>query len=144
MLDIKELRKAPGTELRTYQGTQGINDFMELVLSAGKPIHLMGAHFRFKEVYPELWYVWQRTRSNRKIPFKAIAAKGVVIDSSEEGKYMEVQSSKIETSPNVTWIFGEYVANVVWLDRETTSVFVIKNKSVAKQHLSYFNLLWKK
>jgi sugar-specific transcriptional regulator TrmB len=44
-------------------------------------------------------------------------------------------------SPNVIWIWGDTVANVVWLDEPVA--FVVKNKDVANAYKRYFWLIWK-
>jgi hypothetical protein len=45
--------------------------------------------------------------------------------------------------PNVIWIFGDYMANLVWIDREQTVAFTVRHKDVAKQYKHYFETLWK-
>ncbi len=46
-----------------------------------------------------------------------------------------------EYSPNVVWIYGNFVANVVWLDEPVA--FVVEDKHVADAYREYFWLLWK-
>lgn len=46
-----------------------------------------------------------------------------------------------EYSPNVVWIYGNCVANVVWRDEPVA--FVVEDKSVADAYRKYFWLMWK-
>lgn len=45
-----------------------------------------------------------------------------------------------EYNPNVIWIFGDTVANVVWLKEPVA--FVVQDKNVARAYRNYFDLLW--
>jgi hypothetical protein len=44
-------------------------------------------------------------------------------------------------NPNVIWIFGDCVANVVWLDEPVA--FLVEDAHVAKAYRDYFALIWK-
>jgi len=46
-----------------------------------------------------------------------------------------------EYSPNVVWIYGNCVTNVVWLDEPVA--FVVEDKHVADAYRHYFWLMWK-
>lgn len=137
------MNTAPKTDVFVFQGTQGINDFMELVLDTAEPVKLIGAHFRFKEVYPELWYPWHKKRAERGMTFQAIVPRGVESGIAQDLESAESRSVDLEAFPNVVWLFGEYVGNIVWIDREETVAFVIRHEAIARQQREYFDLLWK-
>ena len=44
-------------------------------------------------------------------------------------------------SPNVVWVFGNCVANVVWLDEPVA--FLVEDKHISQAYRDYFWLLWK-
>ena len=44
-------------------------------------------------------------------------------------------------SPNVVWVFGNCVANVVWLDEPVA--FLIEDRHISQAYRDYFWLLWK-
>ena len=44
-------------------------------------------------------------------------------------------------SPNVVWIYGNFVTNVVWLEEPVA--FVVEDKHVADAYRDYFWLMWK-
>jgi len=46
-----------------------------------------------------------------------------------------------EYSPNVVWIYGNFVTNVVWLDEPVA--FVVEDAHVADAYRKYFWLMWK-
>ena len=46
-----------------------------------------------------------------------------------------------EYSPNVVWIYGNCVTNVVWLEEPVA--FVVEDKHVADAYRKYFWLMWK-
>ena len=46
-----------------------------------------------------------------------------------------------EYSPNVVWIYGNFVTNVVWLPEPVA--FVVEDKHVADAYRKYFWLMWK-
>ena len=46
-----------------------------------------------------------------------------------------------ESTPNVIWIFGNCVANVVWLKEPVA--FLVEDKNVADAYKRYFSLLWR-
>ncbi|MFA6214570.1 MAG: helix-turn-helix domain-containing protein [Candidatus Micrarchaeia archaeon] len=46
-----------------------------------------------------------------------------------------------EYSPNVVWIYGNFVTNVVWLDEPVA--FVVEDRHVADAYRKYFWLMWK-
>ncbi len=43
------------------------------------------------------------------------------------------------SSPLVIWVFGEYVAQILWDD---LIIFMTKNKKIADDYRKYFRLLW--
>ena len=46
-----------------------------------------------------------------------------------------------EYSPNVVWIYGNFVTNVVWRDEPVA--FVVEDRQVADAYRKYFHLMWK-
>ncbi len=44
------------------------------------------------------------------------------------------------SSPSTLFIFGDYVATLLW--SELPFAFVIKSKEIAKSYYNYFNLIW--
>lgn len=137
--ESKRLKATPQTEVLVFQGAQGMNDFMELTLETKAPIRLIGAHFRFKEVYPELWYPWHQKREEHDISFQALMPSGV--DVPEDVSF-ELRQLSMDVSPTVTWLFGDYVAHLVWIDREQTVAFVTHHALVAQQQQELFETLW--
>lgn len=141
--EINRLKTAPTTNIIVYQGTQGINDFMEKVLEVGETVHLIGAHFRFKDIYPELWFPWQEMRAKREIKLKAVIPRAVPPDAFKGLRQFDYRLTDADVLPNVVWIFGDHVANIVWIDREQTVAFTLRHAHVAKQHRQYFDHFWK-
>ena len=128
---------------QTFKGEAGIKSFMEFVLAAGEPVKLIGAHLRFKEIYPELWEAWHKRRTEKKMRFDAVVLRGVDAVQTQGLELAETRTADVDVFQNVTWIFGNYVANIVWINREETVAFVIEHEAVASQQREYFERLWK-
>ena len=128
---------------QTFKGEAGIKSFMEFVLEVGEPVNLIGAHFRFKEIYPELWEEWHNRRAKKKIRFDAVVLRDADAVQMQGLELAETRIADVEAFQNVTWIFGNYVANMVWINREETVVFVIEHEAVAGQQREYFEYSWR-
>lgn len=128
---------------QTFKGETGIASFMDFVLEVGEPVQLIGAHFQFREIYPEMWEGWHKRRVQKKIAFQAVVSQGTSMTGVQDLELAEIRVVPTQIFPSVTWTFGEYVANIVWIDREETVAFVIKHEAIARQQREYFNLLWK-
>ncbi|MSS74356.1 hypothetical protein EXS72_01815 [Candidatus Pacearchaeota archaeon] len=62
--------------------------------------------------------------------------------SITKSKYYEYKIlPKILSGLNVIYISGDYVANVLWLEKPLA--FVTKNKTLANNYRKYFDFLWK-
>ena len=127
---------------QTFKGEAGIKSFLEFVLEVGEPVQLIGGHFRFKEIYPELWETWHKRRAQKKMRFDAVVLRGTDAAQTEGLDFAETRTTDADVFPSVVWIFGNYVANIVWIDREETVAFVIEHEAVANQQREYFERLW--
>ncbi|MDA1038097.1 MAG: hypothetical protein O2877_00215 [bacterium] len=128
---------------QTLVGADGVKQFAEIVLATGKSIQVVGAHFRFAELYPEIFQPWHKRRAEAGVVMQATVPKDAQVDGLIAGiEALETRRVNIQTSPNVVWIFGDYVANVVWLGRDDTTIFLMKNHIVADQQREYFNHFW--
>ena len=45
------------------------------------------------------------------------------------------------SGPNVIYIYGDYVANVMWLEKPLA--FVVKHRQLSDSYRRYFDFLWK-
>jgi hypothetical protein len=60
-----------------------------------------------------------------------------------KSKYYEFKVLPKElSSPNVIYVYGESVANVLW--SEPPVAFAIKDKRIAESYRQYFKFIWKK
>lgn len=130
-------------DTQTLIGEAGVRQFTNLLFTTGEPIHLLGTCFRFKKIYPKLYKDWYTDLSHTGIPIQATCSyenNASKISTSVES--LQIRQSSIPVSPNEVWIFGEYVANILWLDREKTTIFLMKNKPVADQYREHFKKIW--
>lgn len=128
---------------QTFKGEAGITSFLDFVLEVGEPVQLIGAHFQFREIYPELWEAWHKRRAQKKITFQAIVPHGVDVSPMRDLLLAEVRAVTAQVFPSVTWTFGDHVAHLVWINREETVAFVVKQEVIASQQREYFEMFWK-
>lgn len=142
---VRELAKRQTqtpAEVLIFSGEQGIEELFQKVLEEGEDLYLIGANAEVAQRYPHIVEKFERERLSKKIARHHLAIKeteGASFNRLEkcEVKYLPSQFS----SPNVTWIFGNKIAHVLWEQPEI--VFYINNERIAQDYRKYFDLLWK-
>jgi hypothetical protein len=134
-------------EIVIYEGREGFQNFGINYVSRmkeGSTIYVLGAA-------GDLWYErmgvkynrYERIRKQKKIVMKMVEYHVSKLDKqkSDNHEFYEVRviPANLETPANVL-ILEDYIALQIF--EEPMSVVEIKNASVAKAYLNYFNLLW--
>ena len=149
---IKELLrlsnvKEKESEYKIYEGIKGIKTARENVLNIlekGETFYLILSSFSGENKLEAYFEDFQKRRAKAGIKYKAIFNNKLkhIIEKRTRLKNSEVKFVNPSfLSPTWTEIYGDSVAIGVMGDNP--SIFVIKNKDVAKGFLSYFNGLWK-
>ena len=95
------------------------------------------------ERYPHYWKSYNRKRIKLGIKWKGVSVhemRGHPITREKSMKFRFLPK-ELTGPPNVIWIFGNHVANIVWA--QVPIAFVITDKNVAGSYRKYFNFLWK-
>ncbi len=135
------------SEYKIYEGIKGIKTARENVLNVlkkGETFYLILSSFFGENKLEAYFEDFQKRRSKQGIKYKAIF-NDKLRNISEKRKRLRNSDIKFVNplflSPTWTEIYGDYVAIGVMGDNP--SIFVIKNKDVAKGFLNYFDSLWK-
>lgn len=129
--------------IQVFQGYEGLKSIVDLVHKEGKDIFLIGATGDLAKRHPQLFDHYNEGRIKKDIKIHAL----IVPEALKIKKYMSSPLAnhwvlpKEFSSPNVIWIFGNYVINAAW--SEDALLFVINNKIIADSYRNYFNMLKK-
>ena len=131
------------SKTQTYRGLEGMKALLERTLleketlfiggSGQVPVRLPG--YVWKEYVPravKLGHAWWNAASS--VILKTDAAKMPF-------HRIRILPEAMEKNPNVIWIFGNCVANVVWLAEPVA--FLVEDRNIADAYRRYFWLLWK-
>lgn len=132
-------------ETKTFLGYEGIKEIFNDTLNY-KEVLFLSATGGIATKMPDFFLEHTKKRMEKGIKWKAIA-NSYVKDIKVNGKYMNEYGDfeyrylpKNFDAPNVVFIYGNKVANVLWT--KNPIVYVTENKDVAESYRKYFNLLW--
>ncbi|MFH1222649.1 MAG: helix-turn-helix domain-containing protein [Candidatus Micrarchaeota archaeon] len=129
-------------ETATYRGLDGMRAIMEDTLNYPETLFI-GAGGQAVEHYPEyFWkdYLPRAKAMNHKwkgIAWPEVRHKAVMKAPITNFRFF----SKGVRNPNVVWIYGDKVVNVLWGGKKTVA-FVVENKEVSRAYRKYFKQLW--
>lgn len=133
--------KAPAEiESEIYRGTEGIKTILKECLNY-KEVLFIGATGDVENRLPYFWPQYNKIREKLKCTWKLLLvheAKSKPITKSQYYEYKILP--EILSGLNVIYIYGDYVANVIWLEKPIA--FVIKHKTLANNYRKYFYYLW--
>lgn len=133
--------KAPAEiESEIYRGTEGIKTILKECLNY-KEVLFIGATGDVENRLPYFWPQYNKKREKLKCTWKLLLvheAKNRPITKSQHYEYKILP--EILSGLNVIYIYGDYVANVIWLEKPIA--FVIKHKTLANNYRKYFYYLW--
>ncbi|MBU0471632.1 MAG: hypothetical protein KKF89_05695 [Nanoarchaeota archaeon] len=134
--------KAPAEiESEIYRGNEGIKTILKECLDY-KEVLFIGATGDVENRLPYFWPQYNKKREKLECKWKLLLVHESKQKSITKSKYYEYKVlPKILSGLNVIYIYGDYMANVLWLEKPVA--FVIKHKSLANNYRKYFNFLWK-
>jgi HTH-type transcriptional regulator, sugar sensing transcriptional regulator len=128
-------------EAEIYRGLDGIKSILIDCLKE-KEVLFIGATGMVEDKLPYFWSQYNRKRIANKTSWKLLLnyeAKDKPITKSLLYSYKILP--KELSSPNVIYIYGNNVANVLWSDLPIS--FLIKDSRIADSYRKYFNFLWR-
>lgn len=131
----------PEIESEIYRGEEGIKTILKECLNY-KEILFIGATGDVENRLPYFWSQYNKKREKLKCKWKLLLvheAKNKEIIKSKHYEYKILP--KLLSGINVIYIYGDKVANVVWLEKPIA--FVIHHKTLSENYRKYFNYLWK-
>jgi len=135
-------------EIVIHEGLEGFRNFNLDLVRKVKPdtvLHVLGAvGDKWYELMGEKYAAYERLRLKKHFWFKMVEynRESKIDKAKKADQYYAVRviPAKLETPANVL-VWDDSIALQIF--EEPISVIEIKNPSVAKAYLNYFNLLWK-
>jgi sugar-specific transcriptional regulator TrmB len=132
---------SPEIESEIYRGEEGIKTILKECLNY-KEILFIGATGDVENRLPYFWPHYNKKREKLRCKWKLLLVNESKNKQIIKSKYYEYKVlPKILNGPNVIYIYGDYVANVLWLEKPLA--FVTKHEELAQSYRRYFNFLWK-
>jgi sugar-specific transcriptional regulator TrmB len=132
---------SPEIESEIYRGTEGIKTILKECLNYNEVLFI-GATGDVENRLPYFWPHYNKKRERLKCKWKLLLvheAKNKPITKSYYYEYKILP--KILSGLNVIYIYGDYVANILWLEKPIA--FVTKHRTLANNYRKYFYYLWK-
>lgn len=132
---------APEIEAEIYRGEEGIKTILKECLNY-KEILFIGATGDVENRLPYFWPQYNKKREKLKCKWKLLLIHEAKNKPLTKSKYYEYKVlPKILSGLNVIYIYGDHVANVLWLEKPLA--FVTKHKALANNYRKYFDYLWR-
>jgi len=130
----------PQIRAEVFRGKGGVRAIFEDTLNYKEVYFISGGHYVIKYL-PKYWLSYNRRRTEAKIKWINLWR----YDIRKEAESLELEKIKIlpkefSGNPNVIFIYGNKVANVLW--GENPFAFVIESKEIADNYKEYHKYLW--
>ena len=130
----------PEIEAQIYRGNEGIKTILQECLKY-QEILFIGATGDVEKKLPYFWPHYNQKREKLKCRWKLLLVHESRHKPITQSKYYEYKVlPKILSGQTVIYIYGDYIANVLWLEKPLA--FVVKHKSLADNYRKYFHYLW--
>ncbi len=128
--------------VQMLKGYDGLKSVFEDILNYKEVLFIGGGGYISIRM-SEYWKEYNKKRIARRQKWKVLARESIKNTPLIKERFVEYKIlPKTYVTPNVVWIFGDMVANVLWT--EEPIAFVVENKEVAQSYREYFNSLWNK
>lgn len=146
--ELRELRKIKhkAPEYSIYEGVKGLKTAREKVLGVLKKedtFYIILSTMPMNERLEGYWLDFQKRRARKKIKCKYILNEEIRKLGTKRSKNPLTQIKYVKSeilSPTWIEIYNDYVG--IGILNENPSIFLIKNKEIAKGFLNYFKFLW--
>lgn len=140
---IRLKKKRAKSTVTFFNGIEGINDFTEFVLKQNKNLFVLGANTRFRLFFPEIFDLWNEKRQQKQIKFKVLVPKDVPTEYLQGVTGLQYRRYNGHLFPGVVWIFGEYLAHIIWNTKQNSEVIMLHQPILAEQHKDLFETIWR-
>jgi sugar-specific transcriptional regulator TrmB len=139
----KQFSSSRPAEAEIYRGFEGIKTLWEDTLNYEEVLILGGGAYVYFKM-PRYWISYNRKRVKKHVRMKILARREIRDVETLKEKFVESRLLPRELSgpPNVIWIYGNKVVNVLWTD--TPVAFVLSDKNISDSYRKYFQFLWKR
>lgn len=141
---IRLKKKHPESTVTFFEGVEGVNAFTEFVLKQNKDILVLGANTRFRLFFPEIFDLWNEKRQRKQMKFKVLVPKNVPAEYLRGINGLQYRRFEGKLFPGVVWIFGDYLAHIVWNTKQSSEIIMLHQPIIAAQHRDLFKTLWYK
>ena len=141
----REKRQTPSSGMvQIFEGVEGIHSFTDLVLNEAPSLDILSGNVRFLTLYPEIFDTWNQRREEKGIRLRVLVPKGVSQDLLIKTPKYDYRKFDAGLFPGVLWIFGDSIAHVLWIDKRSSQVILIRNAPLAQQQRDLFKYLWRR
>jgi len=140
---IRNSKKRPESTVTFFEGVEGVNSFTEFVLKQNQDLFVLGANTRFRLFFPEIFDLWNEKRQQKKIHFKVLVPKDIPTEYLKNVEGLQYRRYDGRLFPGVIWIFGDYLAHIVWNTKQNTEIIMLHQPTIAEQHRDLFETIWK-
>ena len=131
------------TKTRIYRGDGGMEALLEMTLAHKETLFIGGsgqAPTRYQGYFEKRYTPEAEKRGH---VWLNVAQRAILKTPAMKQKFHRIRllPAKMPWSPNVIWVFGNSVANVVWLPEPVA--FLVEDNDIARAYRNYFWLLWK-
>jgi sugar-specific transcriptional regulator TrmB len=132
----------PQIRAEVFRGKEGIKAVFEDMLNY-KECRFIGGGWYIVHELPFYWASYNRRRIENKVKWFNLVRHELAKEATPEGKYISVKFLPKEFSgnPNVIFIYGNKVVNVLW--GKEFFAFMVESKEVSENYRRYFDYLWK-
>ncbi len=124
----------------TLTGEAGVEELLRRVLREEKDLYMIAANGVLSVRYQETFASFNRQRIKKNIAFHVLAVPSARQTPLASLKLAQVRYlSKDFESPMVVWVFGEYVATVLW--NKPVTIFLIHDQMTADYYRQHFAAL---
>lgn len=139
-LEKRVLSAQEEIEAEIYRGNEGIKTILRECLER-REVLFIGATGEVEDRLPNFWPGYNKKREKLGCAWKLLLtyeARNRKITKSRHYHYKVLP--KTLSGPNVIYIYGDTVANVLWLEKPVA--FVVRHKELAENYRKYFHYLW--
>lgn len=141
---IRSKKKHMESTVTFFNSVEGINNFTEFVLKQNQNLYVLGANTRFRLFFPEIFDLWNEKRQQKQIKFKVLVPKEISAEYLRSVEGLQFRRYDGRLFPSVVWIFGDYLAYIVWNTKQNSEVIMLHQPVLAEQHRDLFETIWKK
>lgn len=140
---INSKKKHPESTVTFFEGVEGVHAFTEFVLKQKQDLFVLGANTRFRLFFPEIFDLWNEKRQQKQIKFKVLVPKDVPTEYLHGVTGLQYRHYDGRLFPGVVWIFGDYLAHIIWNTKQNTEIIMLHQPVLSEHHRDLFETIWR-